>query len=229
MRTRTCGSVTYLVAAKRTTRAQAGLFWGLGFGVWGVVSLTSAFKFAGAASAAGPSICGCAPKPPNPALPHVLLSVRPPCCACARAATSTHWHGLYLPNASWADGVAGISQAPVAPGGTFRYRFRAEPAGTFWYHAHTRLQYADGLRGPLIVRDPNDPYKGAYDEERLLMVYDQADVPAEEEYAALEEASLAQPWGFGGGGGANSTGTSMAVTALGQPCVGNRLQRTTKH
>ncbi len=29
-------------------------------------------------------------------------------------------------------------------------------------------QYPDGLRGPLIVHDPVDPYFGQYDEEIIL-------------------------------------------------------------
>ena len=33
-------------------------------------------------------------------------------------------------------------------------------------------QYPDGLRGPLIVHDPNDPYVGTYDEEVILTVSD---------------------------------------------------------
>lgn len=33
-------------------------------------------------------------------------------------------------------------------------------------------QYPDGLRGPLIVHDPNDPYAGKYDEEIVLTVSD---------------------------------------------------------
>ena len=33
-------------------------------------------------------------------------------------------------------------------------------------------QYPDGLRGPLIVRDVNDPYAGKYDEEVILTVSD---------------------------------------------------------
>ena len=40
--------------------------------------------------------------------------------------------------------------------------------GTYWYHSHAPGQYSDGLRGPLIVRDPNSPYKGQYDEELTL-------------------------------------------------------------
>jgi hypothetical protein len=35
--------------------------------------------------------------------------------------------------------------------------------GTFWYHSHFRNQYCDGLRGALILDDPNDPQKHLYD------------------------------------------------------------------
>ena len=35
--------------------------------------------------------------------------------------------------------------------------------GTFWYHSHFKNQYCDGLRGALIIYDPNDPQKSLYD------------------------------------------------------------------
>lgn len=35
--------------------------------------------------------------------------------------------------------------------------------GTFWYHSHYGAQYCDGLRGPLIIYDPDDPYRLSYD------------------------------------------------------------------
>ena len=35
--------------------------------------------------------------------------------------------------------------------------------GTFWYHSHFRNQYCDGLRGALVIEDPNDPQKHLYD------------------------------------------------------------------
>lgn len=44
--------------------------------------------------------------------------------------------------------------------------------GTYWYHSHTRGQYPDGLRGALIVSDPDGPYKGKYDEEIVLTLSD---------------------------------------------------------
>ena len=35
--------------------------------------------------------------------------------------------------------------------------------GTFWYHSHFKNQYCDGLRGPLIIYDPEDPHQDLYD------------------------------------------------------------------
>lgn len=44
--------------------------------------------------------------------------------------------------------------------------------GTYWWHSHHGGQMSDGLRGPLIVHDPNDPYAGQYDEELVLTFSD---------------------------------------------------------
>ena len=49
---------------------------------------------------------------------------------------------------------------------------KIDQPGTYWYHSHQIAQYPDGLRGPLIVNDPDSPYKGQYDEERVLTVSD---------------------------------------------------------
>ncbi|HYP44473.1 MAG TPA: multicopper oxidase family protein [Propionibacteriaceae bacterium] len=67
------------------------------------------------------------------------------------AGVSLHWHGVDVPNAM--DGVAGVTQDAVLPGKTFRYRFVADQAGTFWYHSHQRSdeQVAGGLLAPLVV------------------------------------------------------------------------------
>lgn len=65
--------------------------------------------------------------------------------------TSIHWHGIRIANAM--DGVSGLTQDPVPPGGSFDYDFVAPDAGTYWYHAHNKSwnQVARGLYGPLIV------------------------------------------------------------------------------
>ncbi|MBV9246077.1 MAG: multicopper oxidase domain-containing protein, partial [Methylobacteriaceae bacterium] len=75
------------------------------------------------------------------------------------APTSIHWHGVRIANAM--DGVAGLTQAPVPPGGQFDYRFRARDSGTYWYHPDVRPggaeQVARGLYGLLIVEEPDPP------------------------------------------------------------------------
>src|SRR5262249_9626336 len=58
----------------------------------------------------------------------------------------------------------------VAAGSEFLYEFRAEPAGTHWYHSHVGVQYGNGLFGPLIVEE-RDPI-AAYDREEVLLIND---------------------------------------------------------
>jgi FtsP/CotA-like multicopper oxidase with cupredoxin domain len=72
--------------------------------------------------------------------------------------TTVHWHGVRVPNAM--DGVPHLTQAPIAPGETFTYKFDAVDAGTFWYHPHQRSfeQVGRGLYGPLIVEEA-DPVR----------------------------------------------------------------------
>ncbi|KAI0800672.1 bilirubin oxidase [Fomes fomentarius] len=78
--------------------------------------------------------------------------------------TSIHWHGFFQKGTNWADGPAFVNQCPISPGHSFLYDFRAvDQAGTFWYHSHLSTQYCDGLRGPFVVYDPNDPHKRLYD------------------------------------------------------------------
>ena len=35
--------------------------------------------------------------------------------------------------------------------------------GTYWYHSHFQAQYCDGLRGALVIYDPEDPQRALYD------------------------------------------------------------------
>lgn len=68
--------------------------------------------------------------------------------------TAIHWHGLIVP---WAmDGVAGLTQAPIPPGGVFHYQFVLNQFGTYWYHSHAGMQEQQGLYGGIII-DPKKP------------------------------------------------------------------------
>ncbi|KIY47813.1 laccase [Fistulina hepatica ATCC 64428] len=83
--------------------------------------------------------------------------------AMYRSAT-IHWHGLLQSDNNFNDGVAMVSQCPITDGDSYLYKFTAtNQAGTFWYHSHYAVQYCDGLRGPLIIYDPDDPYLDDYD------------------------------------------------------------------
>ncbi|MFO0842280.1 MAG: multicopper oxidase family protein [Gemmataceae bacterium] len=71
--------------------------------------------------------------------------------------STIHWHGVRVPNRM--DGVPGVTQPPVPPGGTFVYEFTPKDAGTFWFHPHVRAseQVERGLFGVLVVEDPSPP------------------------------------------------------------------------
>ncbi|TRM70406.1 multicopper oxidase/laccase [Schizophyllum amplum] len=78
--------------------------------------------------------------------------------------TSIHWHGFFQKGSNYADGPAYVTQCPLVPGENFLYQFQIpDQVGTYWYHSHFALQYCDGLRGPIVVYDPDDPYKDDYD------------------------------------------------------------------
>lgn len=87
-------------------------------------------------------------------------------------ATSLHFHGLFQNGTTHMDGPAGVNQCPIAPGSTMTYNFTIDQPGTYWYHSHVKGQYPDGLRGPLIIEDPESPYNGQYDEEIILTFSD---------------------------------------------------------
>lgn len=50
--------------------------------------------------------------------------------------------------------------------------FKTDQPGTYWYHSHHAGQYPDGLRGPLIIEDPDSPHKGKWDGEFVLTLSD---------------------------------------------------------
>lgn len=71
--------------------------------------------------------------------------------------TTVHWHGMRVPNDM--DGVPALTQRAIQPGERFKYRFKADDAGTYWFHSHMRgIEQLDrGLAGALIVEETNRP------------------------------------------------------------------------
>lgn len=84
--------------------------------------------------------------------------------------TTIHWHGLHIP----AD-MDGSPLRPIAAGKQYDYIFTIPrgTAGTYWYHPHpdrrTGYQFAKGLYGAIIVRDPNDPLPASLPEKLLIL------------------------------------------------------------
>ncbi|EKM79228.1 hypothetical protein AGABI1DRAFT_74090 [Agaricus bisporus var. burnettii JB137-S8] len=77
--------------------------------------------------------------------------------------TTIHWHGIFQRGTESMDGTQGVTQCPIAPGNSFQYDFQVNQVGTFWYHSHFGVQYCDGVRGPLVIYDPDDPLMSFYD------------------------------------------------------------------
>ncbi|KAF9226982.1 laccase [Gyrodon lividus] len=100
--------------------------------------------------------------------------------------TSVHWHGISQRKSNWADGTAFVSQCPIKSNRSFLHQFNAQDqAGTFWYHSHLSAQYCDGLRGPLVIYDPEDPLAHLYDvddENTVITLSDWYHLPSPQLY-----------------------------------------------
>jgi FtsP/CotA-like multicopper oxidase with cupredoxin domain len=86
--------------------------------------------------------------------------------------SSVHWHGVRLDNHF--DGVPGVTQEAVAPGGSFTYRVHFPDAGIYWYHPHVRedIEQALGLFGNVLVDSPDPDYYSPANTEHMLVFVD---------------------------------------------------------
>ncbi|KAI9817548.1 MAG: hypothetical protein M1827_001160 [Pycnora praestabilis] len=110
--------------------------------------------------------------------------------------TSLHFHGLFMNGTTEMDGPVGTSQCAIPPGASFLYNFTVDQPGTYWYHSHNNGQYPDGLRGPLIINDPDSPYNGQYDEELVLTLsdwYHAQMVPLIKQFISVTNPTGAEP------------------------------------
>lgn len=93
--------------------------------------------------------------------------------------TSIHWHGLHQRNTLQMDGVPGVTQCSIQPNENYLYQYSTDKqVGTYWYHSHSTIQYGDGLKGILIIKDPNDPWKSFYEDEDVIELTDWYHQPA---------------------------------------------------
>lgn len=100
--------------------------------------------------------------------------------------SSIHWHGLILP--AGMDGVPDISFPGIAPGESFRYQFKVNQSGTYWYHSHSGFQEQSGLYGAIVI-DPKEPDPVSYDRDYVIMLSDWSDEDPNDIYAKLKKMS----------------------------------------
>ncbi|KAK1564125.1 multicopper oxidase [Colletotrichum navitas] len=65
--------------------------------------------------------------------------------------TTMHFHGIEQRTTLWSDGVPGLTQRRIHAGASYLYRWAADNAGSFSYHAHSQGQLMDSLYGTIIV------------------------------------------------------------------------------
>lgn len=88
-----------------------------------------------------------------------------------REDTAVHFHGIGQRETPWADGTPGISQGLIRPGASYLYKWKAEEAGVFFYHAHNRGQIMDGLYGSIVINprpEKERPFDFISDSEKDL-------------------------------------------------------------
>lgn len=95
-----------------------------------------------------------------------------------------HWHGIDQRGTPYADGSP-ETQCHILPASSYVYSFKADRAGTFWWHAHSGL-HKGSLYGAIIVRAKKpEPFK--YDGEHVLLLNDWWHTSQIEQMAGLDE------------------------------------------
>ncbi|KIJ45864.1 multicopper oxidase [Sphaerobolus stellatus SS14] len=111
---------------------------------------------------------------------------------------------LHLIFLSSNDGPSFVTQCPIAPNNTYTYQLAlGNQAGTYWYHSHLSTQYVDGIRGPLVIYDPEDPNASLYDvddESTIITLSDWYHTPALDATKPVPDSGLIGSAGrFSGG------------------------------
>ena len=101
--------------------------------------------------------------------------------------TSTHWHGVLLPNAQ--DGVPEVTTPSIQPGTVHTFEFPIIQSGTYWYHSHTHFQEQQGIYGAIVIQPKAIPASRRADREHVLLLSDWTDEDPNEIYRDLLRGS----------------------------------------
>lgn len=123
-----------------------------------------------------------------------------------------HWHGIALRNDM--DGVPGVTQEPIEPGGEFVYEFTAPDPGTYFYHPHTGTQLDSGLYAPLIVEEPLAAAE--YEQDFTVLLDDWIDGTGQTPNDVLA-ALRARPGGMEDSSQGDMDGMDMGGMDMGEP------------
>nr|BAE53770.1 hypothetical protein [Termitomyces sp. NS/Mg] len=91
-----------------------------------------------------------------------------------RRSTSLNFDGIFFSTQnSFHEGTPFVTTCPIGPNASFVYDVPLieGQTGTFWYHSQLSVQYVDGLRGALIVYDPEDPSAHLYDVDDVNTIW----------------------------------------------------------
>ncbi|KAJ3144781.1 hypothetical protein HK101_002594 [Irineochytrium annulatum] len=87
--------------------------------------------------------------------------------------TSIHWHGMFQNGTNEMDGASFVTQCPIPPGANFTYQFDTTgQVGTYFWHSHYKVQYINGLRGPLVILDPAHAIEAVIADDLIVQVED---------------------------------------------------------
>ena len=105
----------------------------------------------------------------------------------ARHTTSTHWHGVLVPNAQ--DGVPEVTTPSIQPGTVHTFEFPIIQSGTYWYHSHTHFQEQQGIYGAIVIQPKTVSASRRADREHVLLLSDWTDEDPDEIYRDLLRGS----------------------------------------
>ncbi|KAJ7625688.1 Cu-oxidase-domain-containing protein [Roridomyces roridus] len=93
-----------------------------------------------------------------------------------RLSTSIDFDGLNFDTDNvYNEGSPFVTTCPFGPNTSYTYGAPGNQTGSYWYHSSLSLQYADGLRGALVIYDPEDPQKDLYDVDDESTIWTVAD------------------------------------------------------
>ncbi|KAJ6614163.1 Cupredoxin [Mycena sp. CBHHK59/15] len=140
-----------------------------------------------------------------------------------RRSTSIDFDGVLIDTANiYNEGSPFVTTCPIGPNASYTYELPlGTQTGTFWYHSQLSMQYADGLRAPLIIYDPLDPLRHLYDvddESTIMTVSDwwhNASIELFASYVATQIIPVSDSGLFNGAGRYNGgPETQYAITPV---------------